>query len=513
MPAAQNASVAPHRISATVDVLVIGAGFGGLGMAVQLKRHGRDDFVIVEQESGVGGTWWANRYPGAACDIPSLLYSFSFAPKSDWTRHYPGRAEIAAYLAGCVERFGLAPQLRLSTRVNGLDWDDVAQGWNARLQRDGEPEQSISARVVVAATGGLSRPSLPAIDGLHAFAGLLCHTALWDDRIGVRGQRIGDELASTPPQRVGVVGTGASAIQLVPQLVARGTDVTLFQRTPPWILPRRDRPISDAEHARRTRWPLWQRAQRAAVWLQHEARVPAFTRWSAWVGPRIEPVALRHLHRHVPPGALRDALTPRYRIGCKRILIADDFYPALLRPNTRLVTTPIAHVEGDGVRTADGALHRLDALVLATGFEAAETKAPRGIRGSGGIALDDAWAHGAQALLGTTVPGFPNLFFVVGPNTGLGHNSMVLMIESQIRYVLDALDRLDRAGARVAEARRDAFEAFNAELHSRLPRTVWASGCTSWYQTASGRITTLWPGSTIEFRRRTRRFDASQSTS
>jgi cation diffusion facilitator CzcD-associated flavoprotein CzcO len=477
-----------------VDVLVVGAGFGGLGIGIQLKRRGRGDFVIVEQDAGVGGTWWANRYPGAACDIPSLLYSFSFAPNPDWTRHYPPQPEIAAYLAGCVDRFGLAPHLRLSTRLVGLDWNDAERRWCAQLEHDGRAT-AVSARVVVAATGGLSRPALPALEGLADFTGIACHTARWDDRIGTRGQR------------VGVIGTGASAIQLVPQLVARGAQVSLFQRTPPWILPRRDHAIAEAERARRARWPLWQRAQRCAIWLQHESRVPAFTRWSAWVAPIVEPRVLRHLHRRVPPGPLRDALTPHYRIGCKRILISDDFYPAMLQPNARLVTTPVTRLEAAGVRTADGTLHTLDALVLATGFEAAETREPRGIRGRGRVALDDAWRDGAQALLGASVPGFPNLFFIVGPNTGLGHNSMVLMIEAQIRYVLDALDRLDRAGAKVAEARPDAFETFNAELRSRLARTVWASGCTSWYQTKLGRITTLWPGSTIEFRRRTRRFD------
>ena len=485
-------------------MLVIGAGFGGLGMGIQLKRCGRDDFLIVEQDAGVGGTWWANRYPGAACDIPSLLYSFSFAPKHDWTRHYPERAEIAAYLADCVERFALAPHLRLRTRVAALDWDEEAQRWIAQLQGGGDKPQRITARVVVSATGGLSRPALPAIAGLDHFAGPVCHTARWDDRIG------GESPAETPPQRVGVVGTGASAIQLVPQLVARGVEVTLFLRTPPWILPRLDRAIGPAERARRARWPLWQRAQRLGVWLLYEARAPGFTRWPALLR-RVESFALARMHRRIPLGPLRDALTPNYRLGCKRVLVADDFYPALLQPNARLVTKPIARVEPDGMRMADGTLHVLDALVLATGFEAAETQAPRGVRGRGGLALDDAWrANGPQALLGSTVPGFPNLFLVAGPNTGLGHNSMVLMIESQIGYVLDALAQLDRRGLRVFEPRRSAFDAFNAELQARLPRTVWATGCRAWYQTASGRITTLWPGSTLEFRRRTRSFDAQQ---
>lgn len=495
-----------------VDVLVIGAGFGGLGAGIALKRSGRDDFIIVEQDAGVGGTWWANRYPGAACDIPSLLYSFSFAPKHDWTRHYPGREEIAAYLDDCVARFRLGEHLRLNTRVAGLDWDDAARRWRVELQHnEGEPSSTvrISARVVIGACGPLSQPSLPAIDGLDSFAGLICHTARWDDRIGRAGQSVGESSASTPPQRVGVVGSGASAIQLVPPLVARkDVELTLFQRTPPWILPRPDRAIGDAEKVRRRRWPWWQRLQRLAVWVQHEVRVPGFVRHPALL-KRIEPLAVRHLRRRVPAGPLRDALTPHYRMGCKRILVDNDFYPALLRPNARLVATPIERIEPGGVRTRDGVLHALDALVLATGFQAAETRVPRNVRGRGGVDLDEVWRDGPQALLGATVPGFPNLFLIVGPNTGLGHNSMLLMIEAQVRYVMDALAQLERAGARVVEARPDAFEGFNAELRARLARTIWASGCTSWYQTAAGRITTLWPGSTIEFRRRTRRFDAA----
>lgn len=482
----------------SVDVLVIGAGFGGIGMALQLQRHGRPDFLVVEQDAGVGGTWWANRYPGAACDIPSVLYSFSFAPNPHWTRRYPGQCEIEAYLNRCVDAHGLRPQLRLGTRVTGMRWDEARARWQVEAERVSDGQRvAFDARVVVAATGGLSRPSQPAIDGLERFGGLACHTARWDDRIGV------------PGQRVGVIGTGASAIQVVPQLVARGVQLALFQRSAPWVIPRGDAPVSDAERRRRARWPLWLALQRAATYCRYELRAPAFTRWPSLLR-RMEPWALRHLQRQVPPGPLRDALTPRYRIGCKRILIADDYYPALQQPNARLVTDPIERIEPRGVRTRDGRLHELDALVLATGFDAAEIAPPFPVTGRGGATLADAWRHGPRAYLGSTVPGFPNLFMLVGPNAGLGHNSIVVVIEAQLRYMLDALGQLDRRRARAADLSPEAMLAFDRELAARMPRTVWATGCRSWYHMRDGRITTLWPGSTIELRLRTRRFDAQR---
>jgi len=469
-----------------IDVLIIGAGFGGLGIGIQLKRAGRDGFVIVEKDAGVGGTWWANRYPGAACDIPSMLYSFSFAPKHDWSRRYPRQAEIASYLEDCVQRFGLAPHLKLSTRVTALEWHDATQRWHVRAG-----DASWSARVVVSASGALSQPRLPELPGVESFQGLVCHTARWNDAIGARGQR------------VGVVGSGASAIQLVPQLVARGAEVTLFQRTPPWIVPKGDHEVGAFARWARRHVPLWPRLARALVYVHHELRAPMFTRHRALLRAA-EPIALALMHRKVPAGPLREALTPRYRLGCKRILLADDFYPALLQPNAHLVAAAVERVVAGAVVTTDGALHALDALVFATGFDAAEGTLSFSVRGRGGADLQQRWReHGPQAYLGSTLPGFPNLFLLVGPNTGLGHNSMIVMIESQLRYVMDAIKRLDRTAT--IEVRPDAMTRFNTELQRRLPRTVWASGCRSWYQSRDGRITALWPGSTLEFRRRTRR--------
>lgn len=475
------------------DVVIIGAGFGGLGMGISLKRAGRDDFVILEQDLGVGGTWHANRYPGAACDIPSLLYSFSFAPNTSWSRSYPGQAEIEAYLNRCVERFDLLPHLHLRTRVSELRWDADTQLWTVTAQQR-DKELQWTARVVVNATGGLSRPSLPTLPGLESFAGPVMHTARWQAEVPLAGRR------------VGVVGTGASAVQLVPKLVDKAGQVVVFQRTPAWILPKHDRPVGTTRRWLLDTVPGLRQLARAGVYAVHELRAPGFTRQPG-ILKALEPLAQRYLHRHVKDPALREALTPDYRMGCKRILIASDFYPALQRRNARLVTSPIAQVRPDGVTTADGRHHALDILVLATGFQAAEAMAPFRIVGRGGVELNAVWRDCAQAYLGTTVPGFPNLFLIVGPNTGLGHNSMVFMIESQLRYVIDALERMDRAQLAAVDTRPEVARAFNERLQQRLQRTVWAQGgCTSWYQTRDGRITTLWPGSTLAFRWHTRRF-------
>lgn len=476
------------------DVVVIGAGFGGIGAGIELRRAGRKDFVIVEQDVAVGGTWHANRYPGAACDIPSLLYSFSFAPNPDWTRHYPGQDEIEAYLNRCVERFGLGPHLRLRTRVTSLTWDESLKRWRVIAHsRDGVAVQWI-ARAVINATGGLSRPSVPALPGLADFKGTTMHTARWRGEVPLAGRR------------VAVVGTGASAIQLVPQLVDTVAKLLLFQRTPAWVLPKRDRPIGPARRWLLEHVPGLRRLARGIVYAVHELRAPGFT-WRPQLLAALEPLAKRHMHKHIADPALRAALTPSYRMGCKRILLASDFYPALKRHNVSLVTSAISRVVADGIVTADGAHHPLDVLVMATGFHAADAMAPFPIRGRRGLELNDVWRDGARAYLGTAVPGFPNLFLIVGPNTGLGHNSMIVMIESQLLYVMDALAKMDRAGIGALEPKAELAERFNAELQQRMQRTVWSTGgCTSWYQSRSGRITTLWPGSALEFRLRTRRF-------
>lgn len=478
------------------DILIIGAGFGGLGMAIRLKQAGLHDFVVVEKDAGIGGTWWANRYPGAACDIPSHLYSFSFAPNPNWTRHYPPQAEIETYLQHCAQRFGIEPHVQLHTAVTSARFDEVALRWTVTLAGPGG-SRSVTARVIVAATGGLSRPAVPSLPGLADFQGRAFHTARWPQDLDLRGRR------------VGVVGTGASAIQIVPAIVDEVAQLTLFQRTPAWVLPKPDGPIAPWRRRLYARWPVTQRIARGLIYLQHESRALGFTRFPALLRT-LGRLATLHLRRQVRDATLREQLTPKYVMGCKRILLANDFYHAVQRANARVVTAGVERIVTDGVVTSDGQHHALDTLVLATGFDVADAKAPFPITGRAGASFDDAWRHGPTAYLGCSVPGFPNLFMITGPNSGLGHNSMVYMIESHIAYIMEALAQLRARGADAADVTVQAHRRVDSELQQRLARTVWATGgCNSWYRSASGRITTLWPGSTFEFRRRTRRFVAA----
>ena len=471
------------------SVIIVGSGFGGLGMGIRLKQAGVDDFVILEQDDGVGGTWRANRYPGAACDIESHLYSFSFEPNPEWTRTFAPQAEILDYLERCATKYGLRPHLRFGRAVVGATFDEAAGEWTVETGRG----EVLRARALVSACGGLSRPSLPDIPGLRSFQGKLFHTARWDGSLDLSGKR------------VGVIGTGASAIQIVPSIAPTVGKLHVYQRTPPWILPKQDPEIPVDRRAQFRRWPGLQQLARAAQFWRHELLAFAFT-----VEPRVlkqaQKLGLQHLGRTVRDPQLRRKLTPSYTMGCKRILLSNDYYPAFNRPNVELVTDGIAEVRAHGILSRDGSERALDAIVLATGFQAAESVAPFEVRGRGGRELNEAWREGAEAFLGTTVSGFPNLFMIVGPNTGLGHSSMVLMIESQITYILSCLALMRSRGAKLLDVRADAQRRYNAQLHTRLARTVWATGgCTSWYRTSTGKNTTLWPGFTLEYRFRTRR--------
>jgi cation diffusion facilitator CzcD-associated flavoprotein CzcO len=473
-------------------VVIVGTGFGGIGMAIRLKQAGMHDFTILEQDAGVGGTWRANHYPGAACDVESHLYSFSFEPHPGWSRTFAPQREILAYLERCADKYGLLPHIRFETAATAATFDEATGLWTVQTSR-GEP---ITARVVISATGGLSRPAYPDIPGLASFAGKTFHSARWDHAYPLEGKR------------VGVIGTGASAIQIVPAIAPRVRELAVFQRSPAWILPKHDPAISPEEQDRFRRHPALQRLARLRQYLVHEVMALGFV-----VDPRILKLASRlawkHLEQRVPDPVLRERLTPRYAMGCKRVLLSNDFYPAMSRPNVSLITDGIAAVRPGGVVTKDGREHALDALVLATGFHAADSVAPFPVRGRGGRDLGEAWRDGAEAYLGTTVRGFPNLFFIVGPNTGLGHSSMVYMIESQLAYIQGALAAMEANKLRLVDVRADAQARYNQRLQGRLAKTVWSTGgCSSWYQAANGKNVTLWPGFTFEYRRRTRRFDA-----
>lgn len=475
-----------------LTAIIVGAGFAGLCAGRALRQAGRLDFEILEAEDGVGGTWRVNRYPGAACDVPSAVYSFSFDQNPDWSHTYASQAEILAYIEGLTDRHGLRPHLRLRTRVVGAAWLPEAACW--AVERD--DGQRRYARALVGATGGLSRPIWPKIPGLERFAGPRVHTARWDAALPLAGRR------------VGLIGTGASAVQVGPAIAPQVGALEVFQRTAHWVMARRDRPRSPLANRLRTAAPALMSLERAARYSWAELRVVGFVLQPALLELGAA-MARRHLERSVPDVALRERLRPRFTFGCKRVLLSDDWYPCLQRPNVTLHDAPILRIEPEGVVRADpdGAerLVPLDALVCATGFEAAEAGPPFPIRGRGGRELGEAWAGSPEAYRGSLVAGFPNLFLLVGPNTGLGHSSMLLMIEAQVRLLMSGLALLD--GQPSVEVRPEAQAAENTELQARLNKSVWSSGCGAWYLNAAGRNTTLWPGFTFTFARRTRRLD------
>ncbi len=474
------------------SVLVIGAGFSGIGLAVRLQQAGIHDFLILEAESGVGGTWWLNRYPGCACDVQSHLYSLSFAARSDWSRQFPPRAEIQAALADLVDQQGLAGRILLNRRVVEARWDAHKACWRV-LDAEGNSHQ---ARVLVSAMGGLSRPARPNIPGLEDFSGPVIHSQRWPDDLDWQDQR------------VAVIGTGASAIQFIPRLQPGAAQLHIYQRSPPWILPKPDRPIQGWRRQLHARLPLYRRLVRLGLFVLLESRLPAFTRY-----PRLTAFhrwkARRHLHRQVGDAGLRARLSPEYAMGCKRVLLSNDYYPALAAANVELITSPIARVQADGVVDHAGHHRPADILVLATGFQAADPIPAGLIIGRDGLDLASAWQAGARAYKGSAVPGFPNFFTLLGPNTALGHNSVLLMIEGQIRYLISGLRWMKQQKLDWVEAREDATAAWDADLQQRLSRSIWRlGGCSSWYQHPnSGRIPTLWPRFTFTFRWLLRRFD------
>ncbi len=487
---------APAAISAVtnVDVLIVGAGFSGICMGIKLIEAGMRSFLIIEKSEDIGGTWWDNRYPGCACDIPSHLYSFSFEPSSDWSRMYPGQQEIHDYLKRCVEHYGLAPYLRLNTRFRDAIWDESAGVWNATAG-DGI---RIRARVLVSGMGALHVPRYPELPGLERFEGPAFHSSTWDHGAGLAGKN------------VAVVGTGASSIQFVPQIAPCVGKLHLFQRTPAWIVPRLDFAISEKWKRRFRRVPLFRWAFRQYIFWRQEVRVLGFLGNESF-RKKVEAISLRHLARHIKDPKLRAALTPNYQLGCKRVLVSDDFYPSLNRSNVELVTKAIAEVREHSIVTEDGTERPVDVLIYGTGFRATEPLIGCRVVGRGGVEIHDAWQKRMSAYLGVTVSGFPNFFMLLGPNTGLGHNSVVLMIEAQVRYAIKCLKLMKRRKQRVLEVRPEIQRSFVEEIYRRMGRTVWLSGgCHSWYQDQNtGEVTTLWPGSVVSYLRRTRSVSAS----
>lgn len=473
-----------------MDVAIIGAGLGGIATAAALRRRGFTDLVILERSDAAGGTWRDNTYPGCACDIPSVLYSYSFQPNPHWTRTYPGQQEIWSYLLDCIDRLNLADRIRCGHDVQKCTWDEDSGRWAIRTSRG-----TLTARVLIAAPGGLSEPFIPDIPGLARFPGTVFHTARWDHEHELRGRR------------VAVIGTGASAIQVIPRIQPLVEHLVVLQRTPAWVLPRNDQAIPPWRRFLHSVAPWTQLLPRAATYTLLESRAVAFVSRPELTS-LAEPDALRHLRRGVHDPDLREALTPRYRLGCKRVLLSDDYYPALDQPNVSVVPHGLAEVRGTTLVATDGTRADVDTIILATGFHGADLVIADRIHGRGGTSLEVAWDGSPRAYLGSTVTGFPNLFLVSGPNTGLGHNSVIYMIESQARYIAEGLRGMRAHRVAGAEVRSEVMQRYNTEVDRRLARTVWTQGdCASWYQDRTGRVAALWPGYTWQFRRRTRRFD------
>ena len=469
------------------EVIIIGAGFSGLCMAIKLRQAGIDDFIILERNTHFGGTWYDNSYPGAACDVESHLYSFSFEPNPNWSRQFSPQQEILSYIEHCVAKYNLAPHIQFHNTVLSAVFDEQSGIWTVTTADN----KTFLSRIVISCSGVLSEPAYPNIKGLKNFKGKLFHTARWDKSIDLNHKK------------VAVIGTGASAIQIVPAIAPLVSNLFLFQRTPPWILPKPDKVISDFRLNLYRHVPLMARLYRIRLYWTHELLAIGFVVKPAvmkWIGK----FALSYLHRKVKDETLRQKLTPDYTIGCKRILLSKNYYPALQRANVEVVTTGIQEITETGISTS-AQNYEVDIIVLATGFKAAEGVSME-VRGLGGIDLNHEWRDGASAYLGTSVAGFPNLYLVVGPNTGLGHSSMLLMIEAQVKYIIAAIKAMN--GAKYSSVKKAVQESYNNTLQNDLQNTIWQKGgCRSWYQTASGKNVTLWAGFTFTFMRQLKNFE------
>ncbi|MEO9327301.1 flavin-containing monooxygenase [Gordonia aurantiaca] len=477
-----------------IDVAIVGAGFAGLGMATQLARRGQETFVVLERADAVGGTWRDNVYPGIACDIPAHLYSFSFRPPADWASRYPSGAEIRDYLEQTVDDEGFADNIWLRTELREARWDETDAQWVITAGTADGAVRTVIARTLVLAVGRLSEPKIPDIAGLEGFPGQVVHTAAWHDDVAVDGAR------------VGVVGTGASAVQVIPHLAEAAEELVVFCRTPPYVVPREDRDYTPEERA-----ALLDPEIAAEVRNRLLTEADAAFRQRLGLHPDIDEIRSRarnHLFAQVADPVLREQLTPDYEIGCKRILLSDDFYPALQRSNVIFEPSALDSVTETKATARSGRTFDLDVLVMATGFEAARPPAAVRVVGRGGERLSDHWSSGMTSYASTVVSGFPNMFVLDGPNAALGHNSAIYMIETQLDYVLGALDFIDANGVRALEVSPEAEEAYTREIDERSASTVWLTGCDSWYvDPESRRLTLLWPGTAASFRERNGTFD------
>jgi len=476
-----------------MSIVIIGSGFAGLCLGIRLKKVGIEDFVILERGDAIGGTWRDNDYPGCACDVQSHMYSYSFEPNPTWSRMFAPQNEIRAYIERVAAKYGLLPHVRLNQNVTSSRYDEPSKTWNVKTASG----ESYRGKVLVAATGGLSNAAYPDIKGLETFQGEKFHSSKWNHGYDLTGKR------------VAVIGTGASAIQFVPQIQPKVAKLHLFQRTAPWIMRKPDRPISGLERFLFDKLPFTQRMFRRAIYWGCEARVLGIVKNPRFMD-QAKHMALRYLHGVVKDPVLRAKLTPNYAMGCKRILLSTDYYEALVQPNVDVITDGVREVRAHSVVTEDGTEHEVDAIIFGTGFTAQTPMKPGMLLGKGGVDIVDRWNGAPEAFKGATIDGFPNFFFLVGPNTGLGHNSMIYMIEALSTYIVDAVEQMRLHGWSSVDVKPEVLRAYNDRLQAKVEGTVWqVGGCKSWYQNDAGRNTALWPDFTFNFRKEVARFDAS----
>ncbi|MEZ5571258.1 MAG: NAD(P)/FAD-dependent oxidoreductase [Halioglobus sp.] len=472
--------------------IIIGSGFSGICLAIKLQQRGIDDFVILEKADAIGGTWRDNHYPGAECDVPSALYSFSFETKTDWDYQWSEQPQILEYIKGTAHKHGLNAHIRLNSELCAADYDAASARWKLQLTNG----QTLTAQFLICAVGQLHKPNIPAFHGADSFQGPSFHSANWQHSINLSGKSIA------------VIGNAASATQFVPHLAEQAKTLTIFQRSANWVSKKRDRRYTEREKKWMRRFPISKKLARLKIYLRNELLVfPAFkgNPINKWL---LKMACLSYLNSTVTNAALREKLLPDYPVGAKRILVVEGYYEALMRDNVEVVTDAIEAIDATGIRTSDGNHHPCDVIVYGTGFITNPFLDGIRIRGSAGTLLAQHWSTGAQAYLGITTSTFPNLFFMYGPNTNLGHNSILLMAESQANYILQAIENVEQRGASALEVRSDIEEQYNRDLQARLQSMVWNSVSDSWYK-SGGRITNNWPGSVGEYRRVTRNFRAT----
>lgn len=470
------------------EVIIIGSGFSGICTAIKLQENNIHNYLILERDESLGGTWWRNSYPGAAVDVPSRLYSFSFE-KFDWSRLFAKQEEILSYTQNIIQKYQLASKAQTNVNIESLVFDDNLGKWKVYL-KDGS---SLICRFVVSATGGLSQPAFPKIPGLDNFKGKYFHTSLWDHSYDYKGKNIA------------VIGTGASAVQVVPEIAKEAAHVEVLQRTPHWILPRPDRKLKHWERSL-LQIGLINKSFRAFTYFQNESRALFFLKFPK-LAKLVKLQALAHLKKQVKSKELRKALEPNFDIGCKRVLLTNDYYPSLERSNVNLNTKAIESITEDGILFKDQTSIKSDLIVFATGFRAAENSVPFEIKGRNNVSIHDYWKEGAVAYYGISVANFPNLFMAMGPNTGTGHTSVIYFIESQMKYIMDAINKAKANSWKSVEVKETVQNEFNVQLQEKMKRTIWSvGGCKSWYTTENGKNTTMYPNFSFVYRSNTKSF-------